>query len=328
MPDEGYRRLKIAMSGDRKKEMMILFLVGAGLAVLPLLVGEFYLYVIRLIIIYAISALGLNIFMGFTGQINIGSAGFFCIGAYLSTMLQVKLGWHYMVAFPISIIASLFVAWGMSFPLLRLRGHAMAIGTLSFAMAINLISERFPSLTGGADGIVVPSMGLFGQTMGNNFYYYLILAIGMVTYLICLFLVDSRIGRAFRAIKDDEAAAAAMGVHVEHYKTLAWVINGVFAGMAGSLYAQQAGFLSPTTFSLWTNIIVLVMIVVGGLGTNFGSVMGSAIMTSLPYFLVTIQQFILLVQGLVLFFFLRFLPDGVVGTVAKHYGRPALKRGG
>lgn len=316
------------MPSHRKLEITILLAFGAGLALLPLLVGEFYLYVIRLIIIYAISALGLNIFMGFTGQINIGSAGFFCIGAYLPTMLQVKLGWHYLVAFPISIIASFFVAWGISFPLLRLRGHAMAIGTLSFAMAINLISERFPSLTGGADGIVVPSMTLFGQTMGNNFYYYLILAFGIVVYLICLFSVDSRIGRAFKAIKDDEAAAAAMGVHVDHYKTLAWVINGVFAGIAGSLYAQQAGFLSPTTFSLWTNIIVLVMIVVGGLGTNLGSVVGAAIMTSLPYFLVTIQHFILLVQGLVLFGFLRFLPEGVVGAIAKRYGRPALKKEG
>jgi branched-chain amino acid transport system permease protein len=243
-------------------------------------------------------------------------------------MLQVKLGWHYLVAFPLSIIGSFLVAWVMSFPLLRLRGHAMAIGTLSFAMAINLISERFPSLTGGADGIVVPSMAFSGQTMGNAFYYYLILVFGVVCYLISLFLVDSRIGRAFRAIKDDEAAAAAMGVHVYHYKTLAWVINGVFAGLAGSLYAQQAGFLSPSIFSLWTNIIVLVMIVVGGLGTNLGSVVGAAIMTTLPYVLVTIQHFILLAQGLILFVFLRFLPDGVVGTLAKRYGRPALKKQG
>jgi len=316
------------MSGNRKREVLILLSVGGGLALLPLLVGEFYLYVIRLILIYAISALGLNIFMGFAGQINIGSAGFFCIGAYLPTMLQIKLGWHYLTAFPLTVVLSLFVAWGMSYPLLRLRGHAMAIGTLSFAMAVHLIAERFPILTGGADGIVVPPMALWGRTMGNTFYYYLILVFTVAAYLICFLLVESRIGRAFRATRDDEAGAAAMGVDVDHYKRLAWVVNGVFAGVAGSLYAQQAGFLSPSTFSLWTNIIVLVMIVVGGLGTNLGSVAGAAIMTSLPYFLAAIQQYILLVQGLVLFIFLRFLPYGVIGTLARRYRRPLLAKKG
>jgi len=311
------------MLDNRKRDFIILLMVTAVLAFLPVQVGEFYLYLIRLILIYAISALGLNIFMGYTGQINIGSAGFFCIGAYVPTMLQIKLGLHYLVAFPVAMVVSLLVAWGMSFPLLRLRGHAMAIGTLSFALAIHLLSERFPSLSGGADGIIVPDMALFGHTMGNLFYYYFILAFFVPSYLLCYFLINSRIGRALKGVRDNEDAAAAMGVDTNHYKTLAWVVNGALASLAGSLYAQQAGFLSPATFALWTNIIVLVMIVVGGLGTNLGSVVGSVIMTSLPYFLVTVQEYTLLAQGLILFFFLRFLPYGVVGTIARRFAGPS-----
>jgi len=312
------------MLGNRKRDLIILLIGGAALALLPLKVGDFYLYLIRLIGIYAISALGLNIFMGYCGQINLSSAGFLCIGAYVPTILQVKLGWHYLAALPVSVVFCLVIAWVVSWPLLRLRGHAMAIGTLSFAMALYLVAERFPALTGGSDGIVVPAMVLFGQTIEEIFFYYFILIFLMASYLACYLLMDSRIGRAMKAVRGDEAAAAAMGVDVYHYKKLAWLINGALSGLAGTLYAQQAGFLSPVIFSLWTNIIVLVMICVGGLGMNLGSLVGAAIMTSLPYFLVTIQEYTVLVQGLILFAVLRFLPDGVVGTIAKSYGRFTL----
>jgi branched-chain amino acid transport system permease protein len=314
------------MLGNRKRDLILLLLSGVMLALLPLKLGDFYLYLIRLIGIYSISALGLNIFMGYCGQINLSSAGFLCIGAYVPTILQVKLGWHYLAAIPVTIAFCLIIAWAVSWPLLRLRGHAMAIGTLSFAMAIYLVAERFPALTGGSDGIVVPPMVLWGQIIGEIFFYYFILFFLIASYGMCYLLMDSRIGRAMKAIRGDEAAAAAMGVDVYHYKKLAWLINGGLSGLAGSLYAQQAGFLSPVIFSLWTNIIVLVMICVGGLGLNLGSLVGATIMTSLPYFLVTIQEYTVLAQGLILFAVLRFLPDGVVGTIAKNYGRLNLRK--
>jgi branched-chain amino acid transport system permease protein len=112
-----------------------------------------------------------------------------------------------------------------------------------------------------------------------------------------------------------------MGIDVEHYKRLAWLLSGVLSSLSGALYAPQAGFLSPSTFSLWTNVIVLVMICVGGLGINLGAVVGAAIMTLLPYVLVAIQEYIVLVQGIILFIVLRFLPEGVVGSLAKHLRR-------
>ena len=309
------------MLRNRKRDLMIICGVALIGGLLPLGVADFVRYLVVLVSIYGIAALGLNIFMGYCGQINMGSAAFFCIGAYVPTMLQVKFGVHYLIGFPIAVVFSILIAWLLSYPLLRLKGHAMAIGTLSFGMAVYLIAERFPSLTGGADGITVPPMTLFGADAGDKFYYYLILICFLASYLGCYFLMDSRIGRALKAIRDDEDAASALGINVAHYKTLAWVLNNALMSIAGALFAQQAGFLSPSTFALWTSISVLVMICVGGLGTNLGSVIGAAIMTLLPYLLVSIQEYIMLTQGIILFSVLRFMPEGIVGTLPKFVRR-------
>jgi branched-chain amino acid transport system permease protein len=305
------------MFGNSKRDFVWLLVIIAVLALLPFVLGEYYAYLIRLIGIYAIAALGLNIFMGYCGQINFGSAAFFCIGAYGSTVLQVHLGWHYFLAFPAALALNFVVAWGVSFPLLRLRGHAMAIGTLSLAMAIYLIADRFPTLTGGSDGIMVPSTEIFGRTMGEMFYYYLILAFVAASYLVCNFLTRSPIGRGLKAVRGDEVAAEALGSNVNHYKTVAWIVSGMLGGVAGGLYSQQAGFLSPSTFGLQCNITLLLMIIVGGMASNVGSVAGAVIMTLLSYFLVTIEEYIVLVYGLILFVVLRFMPGGFVSLVPK-----------
>lgn len=307
----------------RRRDLTIIAIVVAATGLLPVVIGEFYLYLIRLISVYAILALGLNIFMGYCGQINFGIAGFFCMGGYVSVLLQLNLEWHFLTAFVSAILLCFLLSWLISWPLLRLKGHSMAIGTLAFAMVIFLIAERFPDLTGGGDGLIVPSTVFFGHTVGDLFFYYLILGFVTTAYLICYFLVSSRIGRAIKGVRDNEEAASAMGVDVHHYKRMAWVVNSVFAGVAGALHAQQTNFICPDTFSLWTNVLVLVMICVGGLSRNLGSVVGAAIMTSLPFFLTKIQDANLLVQGLVLFAVLRFLPDGVVGAIANRLKKPA-----
>jgi branched-chain amino acid transport system permease protein len=309
------------MLNNRKRDFAILLVVVVVVMLVPLAAGEYYLYLIRLMGIYTLLALGLNIFMGFAGQINLGSAGFFCIGAYTTSILATKLGWHYLAALPVAVIFTVIVAWGMSYPLLRLRGHAMAIGTLAFAMAIFLVAARAHPLTGGENGIVVPPLYLFGHTLGGIFFYYFILAFTVAGFIFCYSLVNSRDGRALKALRDNEDAAAAIGIDVTYYKRFAWLISGGFGGLAGALYGQQAGFLGPSTFALWTNILALVMICVGGLGSNLGSVIGAAIMTTLPYLLQESTGYVLLLQALVLFFVLRFLPGGVVGLTAQLLGR-------
>jgi len=305
------------MKAHRKRDFIV-FLIGLAILVLcPLFVGEMYLYLIRIISIYAILTIGLNIFMGYCGQINLGVAGFFCLGAYLPTVLQAKLGWHYLEAFPVTIVVALLLAWAISWPLMRLRSHTMAIGTLSFAMALYLVAVRARPLTGGSDGTVVPSMMLFGKTMGPLFYYYLILFFLAAALAMEYLLVYSRTGRAFAALRDNEEAAEAMGVDIEHYRRLGWLVNGVLASIGGALYAEQAAFISPDTFSAACSFLVLTMFCVGGAGTIVGPLVGAAIMTLLPYLLITIQQYSYLAQGLILFTVLRFLPAGVVGSLLK-----------
>jgi branched-chain amino acid transport system permease protein len=305
------------MLRNRTRDLLVICGVALLAGLLPLGISEYFRYLFVLVSIYAIAALGLNIFMGFCGQINLGSAAFFCIGAYVPTMLQVKFGVHYLIGFPIAVVFSLVLAWILSYPLLRLKGHAMAIGTLSFGMVVFLIAQRFPALTGGADGIKVPAMTILGREVEDVSYYYIILVCFLATYVFCYLLMDSRIGRALKAIKDDEDAAAALGIDVKYYKAFAWVIGNTVITVAGTLFALQSGFLSPSSFGLWANITVLVMICVGGLGSNVGSVIGAAIMTLLPYVLVSIQEYVTLTQGLILFLVLRFMPDGIVGTVPK-----------
>jgi len=282
---------------------------------LPLVLSEFYVYVIRVIFVYAILVIGLNIFMGYCGQINLGISGFFCVGAYIPAILEAKLGWHYFAAFPVGVGVALIVAWLVSRPLLRLRSHSMAIGTLAFGVAVYLLFERFKDITGGSDGIVVPPLTLFGHEMGSLFYYYLILAFLFAAFVGEYRLVNSRIGRAFKAVRDDEDAAEAMGVNVEHYRRMGWLLNAGLAAVGGALYVQQAAFVSPDTFSMAASIQVLVMLCVGGPGTIVGPIVGAGIMISLPYVLISIQHYMYLFQGLILFGILRFLPNGVVGTI-------------
>lgn len=299
-----------------KRNIIIIIILTVGILIfVPFILSDYYLYLIRLIAVYAILTIGLNIFMGYCGQINFGAAAFYCIGAYCTTLLQIKFNWHFFLALPVAMALNYSVAWLISFPFLRLKGHAMAIGTLAFAMATYLLAERFPEFTGGADGIYVPPILLFGKEAGKIFLHYFILGFVAVAYLISHFIVNSDIGRAMKAIREDDVAAAGLGVNANQYKRLAWIISAMFGGLAGALYAAQAGFICPSIFSLGTNITVLIMSCLGGLGSTLGAVVGAGIMTLITYYLVTIQEFIYLVHGLILFLVLRFLPGGVVGAM-------------
>jgi branched-chain amino acid transport system permease protein len=303
----------------RARDFVSLLAATGFMAVLPLALGDFWLYLIRITGIYAILTMGLNVFQGYCGQINMGVSGFFCIGAYMSYIFQTTLGFHYALAFPAVTAVSLFISWIVSWPLLRLRTHAMAIGTLAFSMAVYLIFERLGKITGGSDGTVVPSTVFFGKQMGPLFYYYLVLAFFVTIFAMIYFLVHSRVGRALKAVRDNEDAARAMAIDSDHYRRLSWHVSSVLASVAGTLYSQQAGFISPDTFSLFANIQILLMLCLGGPATMVGPVVGAAIISCLPYLLVSIQQYTYLVQGLILFGVLRFLPEGVVGTIIRRF---------
>lgn len=300
-----------------KRRLTLAALVPAGifLLILPLVVGQYYQQMAALAGIGVILALGMNIFFGYCGQINFGASGFYALGAYSAVLLQTRLHWHFFIALPAAVVITGVFAYLVGIPILRLRGHTLALGTLSFGLVVFMVIEAMVWLTGGGDGIYMPKLFLFGHRMREMFDYYLVLVFAVLSYLACHYLVSSRVGRAMKAIREDETAALAMGIKVARYKSLAWVLNGVFGGLAGVLFLKHSGWICPTYFEVWTSIIILVMVVFGGTGSNLGAVVGGAIIMILPQALSSFREYRVLVNGAILVLILVFMPKGIVGSL-------------
>lgn len=297
----------------KKTKIRLLALMVLALFILPLpaVLSKYYLSLAKLAGIGIILALGMNIFFGYCGQVNFGGAAFYALGAYISALLQLKLGLHLFMALPLTLFACVLAALIIGMPLLRLRHHTLALGTVGFALVIYMVLNTWISLTGGEDGLAVPKASFLGYKAGGIFYYYFILAFVVLSYLGCHFLASSRIGRAMKAIREDEIAARAMGVNSGHYIRLAYMLNGLLCGLAGILFAQESGWITPSTFHLWTNVVLILMIVVGGAGSNLGAVLGGGIIMLLPQVLGAFQQYFVLIYGLLLALTLRFIPRGI-----------------
>ena len=262
-----------------------------GLLLLPTLVKSYHLFVINLMLINIIIVLGLNILVGNTGQISLGHAGFVAIGSYTTVLLMMKLS----VPFPIALVAAGFVAalFGLilGIPALRLEGPYLAIATLGFGLAITVIIGRVQAF-GGHMGLIVPKPTLGPYVVNTNTeIYYLVLSITVLATLFARSLIKSRIGRAFHAIRDSDIAASTTGVNLVRYKIMSFAISAFFAGIAGGLWAFILGFISPGLFNIFLSIMLLAMVVVGGLGTITGSVLGAVVVTFLNLQSDSIQNF-------------------------------------
>jgi branched-chain amino acid transport system permease protein len=270
----------------------ILFLVF--LIIFPWLIIRYHLiglsiYIVNLIIINAIVAIGLNILVGYTGQISMGHAGFFAIGAFTTVFLKLKGGFP----FPIALAIAGFISSGFGFilglPALRLKGPYLAIATLGFGMTITTIIKHL-EFFGGRMGLQAPKLYFFGAPMKDIHFYYMIVAIAFLLVIGAVKLMKTRVGRAFIAIRDSDIAAEAMGVNLPYYKTLAFAVSAFYTGIAGGLFAFILGFINPESFHLIMSITFLAMVVVGGLGSIMGSIAGAALMTYLDIKLQAIQD--------------------------------------
>ena len=249
-----------------------------SLYLLPFFVSNYYIYVANYIAINIIVATGLNLLVGYTGQISLGHAGFFAIGAYGTTVLMLKAGFPFLLALPgAALIAACFV-FLLGLPSLRLEGPYLAIATLGFGLSITQIIGRV-ELFGGRDGIHVPDIhiGHFVIDTDKEFYF---LLITLVIFLLWFMrnLLKTRMGRAFIAIRDADIAAETMGVNIVFYKTLAFAISAFYAGIAGGMYAFVLKFIEPEIFTLLMSILFLAMVVVGGLGSMMGSITGAILL--------------------------------------------------
>jgi branched-chain amino acid transport system permease protein len=260
-----------------------------GLFTLPLFSSNYYLYLFNLIMVHVILAVGLNILVGSTGQISLGHAGFFAIGAYATVLLMTKLGIPFFPALILAAFISAFFGFILGLPALRLEGPYLTIATLAFGLAIMHIIGHM-ELFGGRSGLRAPAMNIGIAQLGWNCTlttdlskYYLILIITIVMVLGAINILKTKVGRAFVAIRDSDIAAEVIGINLTIYKTLSFAVSAFYAGIAGGLFAFVLGFFDPITFNFFLSIYFLVMIVVGGLGSIMGSIAGAAFITYLMY---------------------------------------------
>ncbi len=311
--------------------LLLVALVAFPFIALKVAGGSYYMNVINLIAINAIVAVGLNILVGYTGQISLGHAGFFAIGAYAQALLVMKYSVPFLIAVPMAgVVAGLFGLL-LGLPALRLEGPYLAIATLGFGIAVTQIIGRLEIL-GGRMGLAVPATELTlwlkslmkdylpaGKSADAPFYamYIIVIPLTVVLTIAAVNLMKSRVGRAFVAIRDSEIAAETMGVNLTRYKTAAFAVSAFYTGIAGALYTHAMGFINPESFDLRLSITFLAMVVVGGLGSILGSHLGAILMTLLPLSLTAVRDVPEIIYGGILILVILFEPLGLRGRWLK-----------
>ncbi len=306
--------LRIFMAQHRKSVMPLLVVL---LLALPFLLQSQYLLRICVMIgVYSVLATSLNLVTGYTGQVSLGHAAFYAIGAYTSALLSTKLGLSFFITAPLGAAMAGLAGLMLGLPTLRLTGSYLSITTMGFAEVVRMILLNWESVTNGPMGIQrIPRPVLFGSPLSlmNKGLYYLMLAmVGLTTY--CIYaIVRSNTGRALTAIRDDELAATMMGVHAMRHKVLAFVVSAFFCGLAGAFYAHMINYIDPNTFSFDTSIVILSIVILGGMGTMTGPLLGAVLLISFPELLRFMAEYRFVVYGMILVIMMRFRPQGFLG---------------
>lgn len=316
--DRIINQLEGLISKHDKKIIVVVILL---LFLMPLLdLNSYFVNIIVKVSIYVVMALGLNVLVGYTGLVSLGQAGFVAVGAYTTTILMTKLGFNFFGAAFIAVILAVLFGLLMGLPTLRLTGTYLAIITLGFGEIIRTLIIVWEPITNGPLGIRnIPTPSLFGMqlTMRNNGLYYL----GLITMLITMFfmfrLEKYKTGRAMRAIKQDETASIMMGINTTYYKVLAFVISAVTSAIAGSIYATQLGYIDQNTFTFDMSTMILSIVILGGMGTIRGMVVGSVILIVLPELSRDLMDFRFVLYGVILVLMMRYRPQGLLGWRSK-----------
>jgi branched-chain amino acid transport system permease protein len=304
-------------SGGVRWPLLASALVVAVLLAVPLVVRDAYaMRVINVIGINCLLALGLNLVIGVAGQLDAGQAGFFAVGAYVAGILGVRFGVPFWVNVLVAALAAGALALAIG-PVLRLRGVFLAVATLAFGEIVRIVINNWVPVTNGPNGIpniAAPALAGFRFDTDQR-YYYLIAAWVLVCYLVIARMENSRIGRAMKAVRDNQDAAEAMGVHAIRYKITAFGVAGAFAGVAGALLAHLQTYISPENFTFLTSIDIIFMVVLGGLGSVPGSIVGAIVVTVGPEFLRFLKVYRLIVYSLVILAVLIYRPRGLYGGI-------------
>lgn len=305
--------------------------LAAAIVAPHLLANSYQINVLVLVGIFVLLALSLDILLGFTGYLSLGHHGLWAIGAYTSALLATGLGVSFWLALPAAAVFTAAFAAAMAVPAFRVRGHYFALVTLAMGEVINVIILNWVSVTQGpfgVTGIPEPVLPGIGAIDGRLEYYYLVLVVVVVAMLGARRLLDSPLGRCFRAIREDEDLAEAQGLHLMHYKVAAYAVSGLITGVAGSLFAHYQGVIGPDNFSLHFMAEILVMVVVGGSGVLAGSVVGPAIFVPLPEISRALGEARLVIFGALLMVMVIYMPEGIAGRAREWLAERSTRRGG
>jgi len=304
--------------GLAMRSVTVKLCVIAALVAAPFVqTNHYWLHVFGVALIGVILALGLQLLVGMAGLLSLGQAAFYGIGAYVSAVLTLHFGFPFLIAFALAGVAAALSSL-LLVPIVRLRGSSLAVATLGFNIIIYLVLLNEDWATGGSFGLMnVPAPSIFGFVLASErSMYFLCLLVAAIVYLAMDRLVHSRFGRALKAISEDEDAARASGIAIDLYKSKCFLVAAFAAGIAGSLYAHQARYLNPNDFTFVKSIEILIMVVIGGLGSLPGAVVGALIVVLMPEYLRSSGELRLILFGALIVILMGFSRGGVAGLAA------------
>jgi branched-chain amino acid transport system permease protein len=282
----------------------------------PLLGNSYQIYLAELLLINVVGAIGLNLLTGNCGQISLCHASLIAIGAYTTALLTTRFGVTYVLALPAGVIATTLLGASLGYPARRLSGLYLALVTLGFLEVVSIVIEELPDLTGGVRGLKTAKPDLAGWPLDGDTLYYFVLVVTALAVRVGWSIQQSRYGRAFNAVRQSVIVAQALAIPPGRIKLLAFSIAAAFAGLAGGLFTAVVGFIDPTEFDISASLRQITFIVVGGLGSVLGSVVGASVLTFLPEALRGAEEYGDVVYGAILLGALILAPKGIVGTLA------------
>ena len=305
-------RIATAMQ-DRRKRACAFAVLILGAALVPSVGSNYTLEILTNSFLYIVLCLGLNIIVGYAGLLDLGFAAFFAVGAYSVGILTSKFGWNFWLAIPPALLFTVIARVIIGAPTLRLRSDYLAIVTLGAGEMIRIIARNMKDLTGGASGLIgIQRPSIFGLELNQiAHYYYIFLILAILAVVASERLENSRIGRAWKYVRDDEDAAEAMGLDRVAVKLSAYILGALFAGLAGCFYAAKMTAISPETFQFMQSIMILVAVVLGGMGKIAGMVVGALVMVLFPEVFREIGSMRMLVFGVILIGMMIFRPQGL-----------------
>jgi branched-chain amino acid transport system permease protein len=298
---------------DRRKRAAVFAALVLTAVLVPSVGSNYTLEILTNSFLYIVLCLGLNIIVGYAGLLDLGFAAFFAVGAYSVGILTSKFGWNFWLAIPPALLLTVVVRVIIGAPTLRLRSDYLAIVTLGAGEMIRIIARNMKDLTGGASGLIgIQRPSIFGLELNQiSHYYYIFLILAILAVFASDRLENSRLGRAWKYVRDDEDAAEAMGIDRVAVKLSAYIIGALFAGLAGCFYAAKMTAISPETFQFMQSIMILVAVVLGGMGKIAGMVVGALAMVLFPEIFREIGSMRMLVFGVILIVMMIFRPQGL-----------------